>query len=39
MTSILQSQQKKPRVWRGHKPKPSSNSILKRIAKEKGRGK
>lgn len=26
-------------VWQGHKPKPSSKSIIRSIAKAKGKGK
>ncbi|WP_291410235.1 hypothetical protein [Devosia sp.] len=41
MTTFLQSQhdQNNKKVWQGHKPKPSSKSILRSIAKAKGRGK
>jgi hypothetical protein len=41
MTSVLQSQhdQKSKKVWQGRKPKPRSKSILRSIAKAKGRGK
>lgn len=31
--------QKPKHTWQGHKPKPSSNTILKKLAKKKGRGK
>lgn len=29
----------KKRIWQGHKPKPTDKSILRSIAKAKGKGK
>ena len=41
MTSVFQSQHspKGKKVWQGRKPKPSSKSIIRSIAKAKGKGK
>ena len=39
MTSVLQSQHKKKPDWAKRDRKPSSKSILRSIAKAKGRGK
>lgn len=35
----MKAPSKKPRVWEGHKPAPSQKSILREIAKKKGKGK
>lgn len=37
MTIAIKS--KPPRIWQGHKSKPSDKSILRLIAKAKGKGK
>lgn len=35
----LRLSQKPKQTWQGHKSKPSSKSIIKTLAKKKGRGK